>query len=169
MPSTGPTAWRLNKAELAQVETGLSLWEVSCDPDLSEEAKVVAMDDERRRLTREIQQVKHNPWKSNRLLLAVRGKPVSSLQLLLPRKLSLRQLAALPTSMASTFRKWTKILLWSSKYLGLGWRTRPPHPSPPLQAKRPECRTASFQKLSLQMFINNYFSKFFFLMIHFLQ
>ena len=60
MPSTGPTAWRLNKAELAQVETGLSLWEVSCDPDLSEEAKVVAMDDERRRLTREIQQVKHN-------------------------------------------------------------------------------------------------------------
>ena len=60
MPSTGPSAWRLNKAELAQVETGLSLWEVGCDPDLSEEAKVVARDDERKRLTREIQQVKHN-------------------------------------------------------------------------------------------------------------
>lgn len=60
MPSTGPSAWRLNKAELAQVETGLSLWETTCDPSLSEEAKVVARGEERKRLTREIQQVKHD-------------------------------------------------------------------------------------------------------------
>ena len=60
MPSTGPSAWRLNKAELAQVETGLSLWETTCDPNLSEEAKVVARGEERKRLTREIQQVKHD-------------------------------------------------------------------------------------------------------------
>lgn len=60
MPSTGPSAWRLNKAELAQVETGLSLWETTCGPSLSEEAKVVARGEERKRLTREIQQVKHD-------------------------------------------------------------------------------------------------------------
>lgn len=60
MPSNGPSAWRLNKAELAQVETGLSLWETNCDPDLSEEAKVVARGEERKRLTRQIQQVKHD-------------------------------------------------------------------------------------------------------------
>lgn len=59
MPSNGPSAWRLNKAEQTQVERDLQDWEGALPADMPEEEKVVKRGEERKRLTRVLQQAKH--------------------------------------------------------------------------------------------------------------
>ena len=60
MPSTGPSAWRLNKAEQSQVEKDVAAFDSSLPAEMAEEEKLLKRSEERHRLTRVIQQAKHN-------------------------------------------------------------------------------------------------------------
>ena len=60
MPSTGPSAWRLNKAEQSQVEKDVAAFDISLPAEMAEEEKLLKRSEERHRLTRVIQQAKHN-------------------------------------------------------------------------------------------------------------
>ncbi|CAK8992982.1 Uncharacterized protein (Fragment) [Durusdinium trenchii] len=59
-PTKHPSAWRLNKAEQATVEDDLRTWEASLSADVSLEEKSRLREDERKRLTRLVQQAKHD-------------------------------------------------------------------------------------------------------------
>ena len=62
MPSNGPSAWRLNKAEQTSVNRSLSDWDDQ-HSQLQEETPdefTRLREEEKKRLTREIQEVKHN-------------------------------------------------------------------------------------------------------------
>ena len=60
MPSTGPSAWRLNKAEQSQVEKDVAAFDSSLPEEMADEEKLLKRSEERHRLTRVIQQAKHN-------------------------------------------------------------------------------------------------------------
>ena len=59
MPSTGPSAWRLNQSEQRQVENDLRDWEATLPEDMPDEEKILKRAEERKRLTRVLQQAKH--------------------------------------------------------------------------------------------------------------
>ena len=60
MPSTGPSAWRLNKAEQSRVEKDVAAFDISLPAEMAEEEKLLKRSEERHRLTRVIQQAKHD-------------------------------------------------------------------------------------------------------------
>lgn len=59
MPSNGPSAWRLNKAEQTQVDQDVAAFDSLLPEEMAEEEKLLKRAEERKRLTRVIQQGKH--------------------------------------------------------------------------------------------------------------
>lgn len=74
MPSNGPSAWRLNKAEQKEVDQDVAAFDSSLPAEMAEEEKLLKRAEERKRLTRVIQQGKHEKSLQKQAETATKGK-----------------------------------------------------------------------------------------------